>query len=64
MNDDILKSNSEELILMNYWRTFVICVNPKNIREKVLNIYTITVNYDPRMEFSTLFFKILKNKMY
>ena len=65
MNDDILKNNGggiyfDELLE----RIRDIRSSEKVFWRKVLDIYSTSVDYDPRTEVSTLFFKTVQNKMH
>jgi len=65
MNDDLLKNNGggiyfDELLE----RIRDIRSSEKVFWRKVLDIYATSVDYDPRMEVSTLFFKTVQNKMH
>jgi len=65
MNDDLLKNNGggiyfDELLE----RIRDIRSSEKVFWRKVLDIYATSVDYDPRMESSTLFFKTVQNKMH
>jgi hypothetical protein len=65
MNDDLLKNNGggvyfDELIE----RIRDIRSSEKVFWRKVLDIYAISVDYDPGVEASTLFFKTVQNKMH
>ncbi|NMA84558.1 MAG: virulence RhuM family protein [Epulopiscium sp.] len=65
MNDDLLKNNGggiyfDELLE----RIRDIRSSEKVFWRKVLDIYATSVDYDPRTEASTLFFKTVQNKMH
>lgn len=65
MNDDLLKNNGggiyfDELLE----RIRDIRSSEKVFWRKVLDIYATSVDYDPRTEVSTLFFKTVQNKMH
>lgn len=65
MNDDVLKNNGggiyfDELLE----RIRDIRSSEKVFWRKVLDIYATSVDYDPRMESSILFFKTVQNKMH
>ncbi|WP_326907198.1 virulence RhuM family protein [Sedimentibacter sp. MB31-C6] len=65
MNDDLLKNNGggiyfDELLE----RIRDIRSSEKVFWRKVLDIYATSVDYDPRAEASTLFFKTVQNKMH
>lgn len=65
MNDDLLKNNGggiyfDELLE----RIRDIRSSEKVFWRKVLDIYSTSVDYDPRTEVSTLFFKTVQNKMH
>lgn len=65
MNDDLLKNNGggiyfDELLE----RIRDIRSSEKVFWRKVLDIYATSVDYDPRMESSMLFFKTVQNKMH
>jgi hypothetical protein len=65
MNDDLLKNNGggvyfDELLE----RIRDIRSSEKAFWRKVLDIYAISVDYDPRVESSMLFFKTVQNKMH
>lgn len=65
MNDDLLKNNGggiyfDELLE----RIRDIRSSEKVFWRKVLDIYATSVDYDPRMESSILFFKTVQNKMH
>jgi hypothetical protein len=65
MNDDLLKNNGggvyfDELLE----RIRDIRSSEKIFWRKVLDIYATSVDYDPRTEASTLFFKTVQNKMH
>ena len=65
MNDDLLKNNGggiyfDELLE----RIRDIRSSEKVFWKKVLDIYATSVDYDPRMESSMLFFKTVQNKMH
>lgn len=65
MNDELLKNNGggiyfDELLE----RIRDIRSSEKVFWRKVLDIYAISVDYDPRTEISTLFFKTVQNKMH
>jgi hypothetical protein len=65
MNDDLLKNNGggiyfDELLE----RIRDIRSSEKVFWRKVLDIYATSVDYDPRAEVSTLFFKTVQNKMH
>ena len=65
MNDDLLKNNGggiyfDELLE----RIRDIRSSEKVFWRKVLDIYASSVDYDPRMESSMLFFKTVQNKMH
>lgn len=65
MNDDLLKNNGggiyfDELLE----RIRDIRSSEKVFWRKVLDIYAMSVDYDPRTEASTLFFKTVQNKMH
>jgi hypothetical protein len=65
MNDDLLKNNGggiyfDELLE----RIRDIRSSEKVFWRKVLDIYATSVDYDPRMEASMLFFKTVQNKMH
>lgn len=65
MNDDLLKNNGggiyfDELLE----RIRDIRSSEKVFWRKVLDIYATSVDYDPRTEGSTLFFKTVQNKMH
>ncbi|WP_182186609.1 virulence RhuM family protein [Pectinatus frisingensis] len=65
MNDDFLKNNGggiyfDELLE----RIRDIRSSEKVFWRKVLDIYATSVDYDPRTEASTLFFKTMQNKMH
>lgn len=65
MNDDLLKNNGggiyfDELLE----RIRDICSSEKVFWRKVLDIYATSVDYDPRTDTSTLFFKTVQNKMH
>lgn len=65
MNDDFLKNNGggvyfDELLE----RIRDIRSSEKVFWRKVLDIYAVSVDYDPRVEASTLFFKTVQNKMH
>lgn len=65
MNDDLLKNNGggiyfDELLE----RIRDIRSSEKVFWRKVLDIYATSVDYDPRTETSTLFFKTVQNKMH
>ncbi len=65
MNDDLIKNNGggiyfDELLE----RIRDIRSSEKVFWRKVLDIYATSVDYDPRTEVSTLFFKTVQNKMH
>lgn len=65
MNDDLLKNNGggvffDELLE----RIRDIRSSEKVFWRKVLDIYATSVDYDPRMESSVIFFKTVQNKMH
>lgn len=65
MNGDLLKNNGggiyfDELLE----RIRDICSSEKVFWRKVLDIYATSIDYDPRMESSMLFFKTVQNKMH
>jgi hypothetical protein len=65
MNDDLLKRNSggiyfDELLE----RIRDIRSSEKVFWRKVLDIYATSIDYEPRTEISTLFFKTVQNKMH
>ena len=65
MNDDLLKNNGGGIYfdeLMERIRD--IRSSEKVFWRKVLDIYATSVDYDPRTEASTLFFKTVQNKMH
>jgi hypothetical protein len=65
MNDDLLKNNGGGIYfdeLMERIRD--IRSSEKAFWRKVLDIYATSVDYDPRMESSMLFFKTVQNKMH
>jgi hypothetical protein len=65
MNDDLLKQNGggnyfDELLS----RIRDIRSSEKVFWRKVLDIYATSIDYDPKIETSTLFFKTIQNKMH
>jgi hypothetical protein len=65
MNDDLLKQNGggnyfDELLS----RIRDIRTSEKVFWRKVLDIYATSIDYDPKIETSTLFFKTIQNKMH
>lgn len=65
MNDDLLKNNGGGLYFDELLeRIRDIRSSEKVFWRKVLDIYATSVDYDPRMESSTLFFKTVQNKMH
>lgn len=65
MNDDLLKNNGGGLYFDELLeRIRDIRSSEKVFWRKVLDIYATSVDYDPRMESSMLFFKTVQNKMH
>lgn len=65
MNDDPLKNNGGRIYFDELLeRIRDIRSSEKVLWRKVLDIYATSVDYDPRTEVSTLFFKTLQNKMH
>ena len=65
MNDDLLKNNGGGLYFDELLeRIRDIRSSEKVFWRKVLDIYATSVDYDPRMESSILFFKTVQNKMH
>ena len=65
MNDDLLKNNGGGIYFDELLdRIRDIRSSEKVFWRKVLDIYATSVDYDPRAEASTLFFKTVQNKMH
>ncbi|WP_317855169.1 virulence RhuM family protein [Chakrabartyella piscis] len=65
LNDDILKNNGGGIYFDELLdRIRDIRSSEKVFWRKVLDIYATSVDYDPREEVSTLFFKTVQNKMH
>jgi len=65
MNDDLLKNNGDGIYFDELLeRIRDIRSSEKVFWRKVLDIYATSVDYDPRTETSTLFFKTVQNKMH
>lgn len=65
MNDDLLKNNGGGIYFNELLeRIRDIRSSEKVFWRKVLDIYATSVDYDPRMESSMLFFKTVQNKMH
>ncbi len=65
MNDDLLKNNGSGIYFDELLeRIRDIRSSEKVFWRKVLDIYATSVDYDPRTEVSTLFFKTVQNKMH
>ena len=65
MNDDLLKNNGGGIYFDELLdRIRDIRSSEKVFWRKVLDIYAMSVDYDPRTEASTLFFKTVQNKMH
>ena len=65
MNDDLLKNNGGGIYFDELLdRIRDIRSSEKVFWRKVLDIYAISVDYDPRTEAFTLFFKTVQNKMH
>lgn len=65
MNDDLLKRAGEG----NYFDELLarirdICSSEKVFYRKVLEIYALSIDYDPRVEMTQKFFKTVQNKMH
>jgi hypothetical protein len=65
MNDDLLKKSGGG----NYWKELLERIRDIRSSEKVfyrqiLDIYATSVDYDPRIEISQLFFQTVQNKMH
>ncbi|HHY23918.1 MAG TPA: hypothetical protein GX527_06735 [Clostridiaceae bacterium] len=65
MNDDLLKNNGGGIYFDELLdRIRDIRSSEKVFWRKVLDIYATSVDYDPRMEVSSMFFKTVQNKMH
>ncbi len=52
------------IISMNYWPASVIYAVQKVFYRKVLEIYALSIDYDPRTSITQKFFKTVQNKMH